>query len=128
MAKKKRSAARAAAAAVDSDEASKKAKPDVHEVSFVVVWPKDVSPQIAKLDAQQESKRAARQAKQKATSEEAYGQHDYVKFAVPSKAAVASAFTEWRRPVTVTEVINEMIRTGSAKVNEQGQLELIQQS
>jgi len=72
MAKKKRSAARAAAAAVDSAEASKKAKPDVHEVSFTVIWPLDTSPQIAKLNAQHESMRAARQAKEAATSETKY--------------------------------------------------------
>ena len=93
MAKKKRSAARAAAAAVDS-EASKKQKPEVHEGSVKVIWPLDTSPQFAKLNAQNESIRAARQATQKATSEEVYGQHDFGKFAKRFEAAVASAFAE----------------------------------
>ena len=115
MAKKKRSAARAAAAAVDS-EASKKAKPDVHEVGFTVIWPNDTSPQFAKLDVANESHRALRTAKAEATSETKYrhgvkggGYEDFVE---PFAAAVASACAKWSRPVTLNEVITEIAETG----------------
>ena len=105
--------AASAASAVDSDDASKKAKPEVHEVSFKVVWPPNVSPQTAKLlNIGQESRRAARLATQKATSEEVYGQHDFGKFAKRFEAAVASAFAEEGGPVSLRNVITAMIETG----------------
>ena len=109
MARKKRSAARASAAVVDSAEASKKAKPDVHEVSFKVVWPLDTSPQIVKLDATQESILAARTAKAAATKETKYQRGDFKLFAPPFKAAIASAVVTKGRPVSWTEAINEMM-------------------
>ena len=116
MAKKKRSAARSAAAAVDSD-ASKKQKPEVHRISFEVIWPRDTSPQLAKLDVQNESIRAARTAEAEATSEEAYGRHDFGKFAKRFEAAVASAFAEEDGPVTLKAVFIKMTKaTGKVKI------------
>ena len=109
MAKKKRPTARAAAAAVDSN-ASKKQKPEVHSASLKVIWPPNVSPQTAKLSASGEARREARQAKQGATSEEAYGPHDYAKFAEPFEAAVAAAFAKTGEPVTLTAIINKMTK------------------
>ena len=115
MAKKKRSAA-PAAAAVDSD-ASKKQKPEVHEVSFKVVWPPNVSPQTAKLSAGPASSRALRTANAEATSEEAYGRHDYVKFAKLFEAAVSSAFAKEEGPVSLSKVITAMTKaTGRVKI------------
>ena len=119
MAKKKRSAARAAAAAA---EASKKAKPDVHEGSVKVIWPLDTSPQIAKLDAGPESIRALRTAEAAATEvlhiklpvagSETNRAASFELFAKPFGAAVASACAKWRRPVTLNEVITAIAETG----------------
>ena len=116
MAKKKRSAARAAAAAVDSDKASKKAAPEVYKVSVEVIWPPNVSPQTAKLTAQHESKRSARQAKKEATSEKQYGRENEEDFAKLFEATVASAFAK-EGPVSLSKVITAMTKaTGKVKI------------
>lgn len=118
--------AASAASAVDSDDASKKAKPEVHEVSFTVVWPRDTSPQFAKLDVTSEAKRAARQANQDATREEKYGEHDFDKFAKRFEAAVASAFAEKDRHVSLTEVITAMTdATGKVKIGKDRKLRFV---
>ena len=115
MAKKKRSAARQAA--VDSDEASKKRKPEVHEGSVKVIWPRDTSPQIAKLCTSAESKRAMRTAEAAATKETRYQQGDFKLFAPPFKAAIASAFAETGGPVSLSRVITAMTKaTGKVKI------------
>ena len=119
---KKRSAAPRAAASVDSVDASKKQKPEVHEGSVTVVWPNDTSPQIAKLDRGNESSRALREAEAAATEvlhitprgagSEAGRAASFELFAKPFGAAVASACAKWSRPVTLNEVITEIAETG----------------
>ena len=98
------------AAAVDSD-AYKKRKPEVHSISFTVVWPPNVSPQTAKLSAGPESRRAARTAKAEATSEKQYGRENEEDFAKLFEATVASAFAK-EGPVSLSKVITAMTKTG----------------
>ena len=94
----------------DADAApdGKKSKHPGFVMTLTVPAPENVSPVPLVLDARGESKHAARQAKQKATSEEVYGSHDFAKFATPFAAAIASASAEKGRPVTLVEVISEM--------------------
>ena len=82
----------------------------MHEVSVTVIWPPNVSPEVPKLDRGNESTRAARQAKQKATSEYQYRdtKEDRELFTTSFEAAVASKFAKEGRPVTFTEVFSEM--------------------
>ena len=107
----------AGSAAAGSDADAKKAKPHVQVCTLTVTMPHNTEPESPKLDAKNESKRAARQAKDKATRVERYGHSDFAKFATPFAAAVASASAKFDRPVTLVEVITEMTdATGKVKI------------
>ena len=96
------------AAATDAAPDGKKSKHPGFVMTLTVPAPENVAPVPLILRHEEETKRAARQAKQKATSEEKYGKHDFYKFAAPFAAAIASASAKKGRPVTFTEVITEM--------------------
>jgi len=112
----------AGSAAAGSDADAKKAKPHVHVSSHKIMIPPNTEPESRKLDAQHESKRAVRTAAANATKTERYREGDYDKFAGPFEAAVASAYAEWRRPLTVTEVITAMTDATDSKVKINKQL------
>ena len=97
-------------AAGDAD--AKKQKPCVHVSRHAIMIPPNTEPESPKLDAANESIRAARKADENATKTETYGEGDYDKFAKPFEAAVASACAKWSRPVTLKEVITEIAETG----------------
>ena len=98
-------------ASSDADAAPdyKKQKQTVFSFSVTVVAPKDLSPVPLKMNAQHESKRAVRQAKENATGKEMYDWDDYDKLVEPFEAAVASMYAKEGRPVTFTKVISEMM-------------------
>ena len=105
----------AGSAAAGSDADAKKTKP--HVSSHKIMIPPNTEPESPKLSAGPASQRAARKADENAKSEEAYGQHDFGKFAKRFEAAVASAYANWRRPVTLKEVITAMTdMTGKVKI------------
>ena len=108
MAKPRRAKRAAAAAATDAASDDKKQKRRVFLISVTVLAPEDVSPVPLVFDAAVESRRASRQAKDKATRVEWYDYSDFVKFATPFAAAIASASAKKGRPVTLGEVITEM--------------------
>ena len=105
---KPRRAKRPAAAATDAASDDKKQKRRGFVITSTAVAPADVSPVPLVFDAAVESRRASRQAKDKATRVEWYDYSDFVKFATPFAAAIASASAKKGRPVTFTEVITEM--------------------
>ena len=108
----------AGSAAAGSNPDAKRAKPHVHVCTLTIMMPHNTEPESPKLDAKNESKRAAQKANENATSEETYGKGDYDKFAKRFEAAVASACAKWRRPVTLNEVIIAMTdMTGKVKIN-----------
>ena len=107
----------AGSAAAGSDADAKKAKPHVCVSSHAIRIPPNTEPESRILPRGHESRRAARRANEDATSEEAYGEGDYDKFAEPFEAAVASAFAETGGPVSLTEVITAMTdATGKIKM------------
>ena len=110
MAKPRRAKRAAAAAATDAASDGKKSKPPrVFRISAKIVGPPNVSPLPLKLDATTESKRAARQAKEKATSKKYYTKKgEFPEFAKPFEAALASAFAKEGGPVSLSHLITEM--------------------
>ena len=117
----KRPQARSAgSAAAGSDAGAKTAKPHVCVSSHAITIPFNKEPESPKLSANAASRRAARKADENATSEETYSRDNYGTFAERFQAAVASAFAQWRRPVTLTEVIIAMTdMTGKVKIKKQ---------
>ena len=107
---KKGRAKRAAAAAAATDTApdGKKARPLGFVITFTVLAPDDVSPVPLKLDARYEPIRAARKAKDKATSVKHYRKENEKEFAKLFEAAVASAFAQAGEPVLLSRAITEM--------------------
>ena len=112
--------------AAGSDADAKKTKPRVHVSSHKIMIPPNTEPESPKLDAANESIRAARKADENATKTETYGEGDYDKFAKPFEAAVASACARWRRPVTLNKVITEIAETGcKAKISKRLKLRFV---
>jgi hypothetical protein len=108
----KRPAARPAAAAVDSDDGSKK-KPHVHASSHKIMIPPCTAPRSPKLSANRASQRAARNAEEAATSTlHIKNEDDFKLFVTPFAAAVALASTEKNRAVTILEVTTAIAHTG----------------
>lgn len=105
----KRPAAARRAAATDASSDDKKQKRRVFIISAKIRGPPNVSPLPLKLDATTESKRAARQAKEKATSKKYYTKKgEFPEFAKPFEAALASAFAKEGGPVSLSHLITEM--------------------
>jgi len=116
----------AGSAAAGSDADAKKAKPRVHVCTLAITIPHDTEPESRILSPPHESRRAARKADENAKSEEAYGQHDFGKFAKRFEAAVASAFAEKDGPVSLTEVITAMTdATGKVKIGKDRKLRFV---
>jgi hypothetical protein len=111
---KRLSSSLAKKAGTGSDADAKKHKPREFIISVTVSGPENVSPVPLVLDGKNESRRALRQATQKATKVQPYGIKDFDLFGKHFEAAVASAFAETREPVTLNEVITKMTKTTGA--------------
>jgi hypothetical protein len=107
----------AGSAAAGSDADAKEAKPRVHVSRHAIMIPPNTKPESPKLSRNLASHRAARKAEAAATRVVHYKEGDYAEFAKPFEAAVASACAQWRRPVTLVEVITAMTdMTGKVKI------------
>ena len=94
---------------------SKKAKEASFKASHRIQGPLDTSPALAELDPGPSSKRALRTAKAAATRTIAYRSGDFKPFVKLFAPAVKSICAKENRPVTMNEVVTELIATTRSK-------------